>query len=248
MKQILPTYAKQSVSGLIWELICWAIRSPFETVHTDELKSIVLLLDDLFVEDDGVDVALLVPLWMGLYDRTFGSSWSGGSLVVGEWIGSNDVRTGLVSPLAWISFSIATKRKIFQTSKIAITPRLTPKGVFLLHYPTQGQWSKITPLISWCVKGTGYTLPRIDSLVPSMNHDKTLACWSLFRSCERNMPHPEILKISNWNAESVQCDWLNNGRNRLVALISDNVKVTPQTPVPYISSFITRQFSNQQTP
>ena len=171
MKQILPTYAKQSVSGLIWELICWAIRSPFETVHTDELKSIVLLLDDLFVEDDGVDVALLVPLWMGLYDRTFGSSWSGGSLVVGEWIGSNDVRTGLVSPLAWISFSIATKRKIFQTSKIAITPRLTPKGVFLLHYPTQGQWSKITPLISWCVKGTGYTLPRIDSLVPSMNHD-----------------------------------------------------------------------------
>lgn len=76
------------------------------------------------MEDDGVDVALLVLLWMGLYDGTCGSTRSGGSLAVGEWIGSNDVKTGLVSPLAWISFSIAIKRMISQMSKIDTTPRL----------------------------------------------------------------------------------------------------------------------------
>ena len=42
----------------------------FPIIHTEELNSIVLLLDCRFVEDDGVDVALLVPLWMGLDDRT----------------------------------------------------------------------------------------------------------------------------------------------------------------------------------
>lgn len=36
-------------------------------VHTEELNSIVLLLDDRLVEDDGVDAALLT----GLCDRTF---------------------------------------------------------------------------------------------------------------------------------------------------------------------------------
>ena len=45
-----------------------------QIVHTDELNSIVLLLEERFVEDDGVDVALLVPLWMGLYDGTCGST------------------------------------------------------------------------------------------------------------------------------------------------------------------------------
>lgn len=40
-------------------------------VHTDELKSIVLRLVERFVDDDGVDVALLVPLLMGLYDNAF---------------------------------------------------------------------------------------------------------------------------------------------------------------------------------
>ena len=36
-------------------------------VHTEELNSIVLLLDDRLVEDDGVDAALLT----GLCERTF---------------------------------------------------------------------------------------------------------------------------------------------------------------------------------
>lgn len=43
----------------------------YTMVHTDELKSIVLRLVERFVDDDGVDVALLVLLWMGLYDKAF---------------------------------------------------------------------------------------------------------------------------------------------------------------------------------
>lgn len=58
-------------------------------------------------------MALLVPLCMGLHEST----WSGGSLAVGEWIGSNDVKTGLVSPLACISFSIAGEEKKSKSSK-----------------------------------------------------------------------------------------------------------------------------------
>ena len=36
-------------------------------VHTDELNSIVLLLDDRLVEDDGVDAALLTGLCEGTF-------------------------------------------------------------------------------------------------------------------------------------------------------------------------------------
>ena len=81
-----------------------------QVLHTDELNSIVLLLDARLVEDEGVDVALLVLLCIGLCDGTFACCWSGGSLYVGEWSGSNDVSTGLVSPLACISFSIAADK------------------------------------------------------------------------------------------------------------------------------------------
>ena len=80
-------------------------------LRTDELNSIVLLLVDRLVDDDGVDAALLVTLCMGLHEGIFACIWSVGSLdIVGEWIGSKDVRTGLVSPLAWISFSIAVDK------------------------------------------------------------------------------------------------------------------------------------------
>ena len=82
-------------------------------VHTDELNSIVLLLDDRLVEDDGVDAALLT----GLCEGTFVCPWSGGSFAVGEWIGSNDVRTGLVSVFTCISFSMAVDEKCSATNK-----------------------------------------------------------------------------------------------------------------------------------
>lgn len=65
------------------------------------------------VEDDGVDAALLT----GLCEGTFVCTWSGGSFAVGEWIGSNDVRTGLVSAFVCISFSMAVDKKISVTNK-----------------------------------------------------------------------------------------------------------------------------------
>ena len=53
----------------------------------------VRLLDDLLVDDEGVDVALLVTLLPGLEDKTLKTPCSA-SLFVGEWTGSNDVNTG----------------------------------------------------------------------------------------------------------------------------------------------------------
>lgn len=95
-----------------WRLSVLLNNSDYN-VHTDELKSIVLLLDDRLVEDDGVDDALLT----GLCDGTFVCTWSGVSFAVGEWIGSNDVRTGLVSVFACISFSIAVDKKFSVTNE-----------------------------------------------------------------------------------------------------------------------------------
>lgn len=68
---------------------------------------------------------------------------------VGEWIGSNDVRTGLVSPLAWISFSIAINRVIFPMSKIHedITCSLAPKGVFLWDALDEDKQTKINQIM-----------------------------------------------------------------------------------------------------
>lgn len=66
-----------------------------------------------------------------------------------------------------------------------------------------------------------------------------LAHWSLSRSSQRNVPHPEILTIANRNAESVQGDWvtvINNGRNWSATLISCNVKVTLLLPLQFLVS------------
>jgi len=70
---------------------------------------------------------------MGLHEST----WSGGSLAVGEWTGSNDVKTGLVSPLACISFSIAGEEKNQRVLQSSFLISLQPHCMHQLYQKSE---------------------------------------------------------------------------------------------------------------